>query len=57
MHLKGASSMMRLGLSVETTWLAVSCVQGPFLGYNRLAFLEGLNWNFVNWWVWLESHE
>ena len=26
------------------------------LSYSRLTFLLNLNWKFVNWWVWLESH-
>ena len=31
-------------------------VQGLFFSYGSLSFLKSLNWKFVNWWVWLESH-
>jgi len=34
------TAWLRLGLSLEATWLAWHRVQGPFFSYGRLAFLE-----------------
>ena len=49
---------------VERPWLAMlfHLVSPPFPGFNdrfsaspEMAFLESLDWKFVNWWVWLQS--
>ena len=35
---------------------SISSVYGLFFSYTRLAFPESMDWKFINWWVWLESH-